>query len=378
MDPYYSHYRKYKAKYLALCQQEKEMQQQQQQQYGGYDEDQLERYYKYKAKKYRKKYKDLVGGAQGASPIKIVYILGGLTFTEDREGNQIKDINCSFRNDEGKMINTLNPMLIDNMIDQVDPSSPLGLKFYLEKLKTMGYTHAIICREPKKLGTEIIYYPNQLEGQALMVYNNLKAKGKTEGSFVIGDLGTGEAKIGVFDYTADGITRNRGKAEALLKYVVDGSEAFLLLSDFKVKPCSQDTCPEDRLSIKPKEGKKVNYNDRGLRQFFDTLKTQYPETHLFGTASFRDGAGQGLGVTVLTSEQEAQCSWNAVNRAVSNCSHYLDLDGVLEAGSGSVQFIEKSPEGIIKAYNGKVDGKNANKATKEGALEFEFTSNLYL
>lgn len=63
MDPYYSHYRKYKAKYLALCQQEKEMQrQQQQQQYGGYDEDQLERYYKYKAKKYRKKYKDLVGG----------------------------------------------------------------------------------------------------------------------------------------------------------------------------------------------------------------------------------------------------------------------------------------------------------------------------
>ena len=62
MDPYYSHYRKYKAKYLALCQQEKEMQQQQQQQYGGYDEDQLERYYKYKARKYRKKYKDLVGG----------------------------------------------------------------------------------------------------------------------------------------------------------------------------------------------------------------------------------------------------------------------------------------------------------------------------
>ena len=62
MDPYYSHYRKYKAKYLALCQQEKEMQQQQQQQYGGYDEDQLERYYKYKARKYRKKYKALLGG----------------------------------------------------------------------------------------------------------------------------------------------------------------------------------------------------------------------------------------------------------------------------------------------------------------------------
>ena len=59
MDPYYSHYRKYKAKYLALCQQEKEMQQQQ---YGGYDEDQLERYYKYKARKYRKKYKALLGG----------------------------------------------------------------------------------------------------------------------------------------------------------------------------------------------------------------------------------------------------------------------------------------------------------------------------
>ena len=54
---YHSKYKKYKERYLSL------VQQQHKQQMGGHVNDQqLERYYKYKAKKYRKKYKDLVGG----------------------------------------------------------------------------------------------------------------------------------------------------------------------------------------------------------------------------------------------------------------------------------------------------------------------------